>query len=168
MKEIKNSEIFLRPRFKIGVLKNSDELLTKFKNVLNDENCPLRGKIAGNHIFLDVPKGESRFWSPHLQLELEEISDKKTLVKGLFGPKPQLWTFFMFIHFFIAVAFIGFSIMFYVQNALKNDTTLALSIVILMPIAWFALYFFGRYAKYKAKKQMHYLHRFMEKVLVKD
>lgn len=44
-----------------------------------------------------------------------EPEEKQAVVKGLFEPKPQVWTLFMFFHFAVALAFIGFSIMAYVQ-----------------------------------------------------
>lgn len=167
MKETKNSEVFLRPRFKVEVLKSKEILLSQFKRELQEKTCSFSSKIAGNHIFLDISKTDSKIWSPQLQLELEEVSANETLVKGLFGPKPHVWTFFMFLHFFIAVIFIGFSIMLYVQKTLGNNITLPFAIVILMPVFWFTLYFLGRYAKVKARKQMISLHNFVEKVVDK-
>lgn len=159
MNEKRNHKIFLRPRFKIEVLKDSEYLLLAFKKKL--KNSKFKGKIAHNHIFIDIAKEENRFWSPQLQLEIERISKNKTHIKGLFGPKPQLWTFFMFIHFLVATAFIGFSIMLYVQNTLKNNITLPLTMVLLAPIIWFVLYFVGQYAKRKARNQMFQLHKFV-------
>lgn len=167
MKETKNSEVFLRPRFRIEVLKSKEVLFSQFKKELQKNSCCFTSKIAGNHIFLDISKEDSKIWSPQLHLELEEVSNDKTLIKGLFGPKPHIWTFFMFLHFFIAVIFIGFSIMLYVQKTLGNNINLPFIIVILMPIFWFTLYFLGRYAKIKARKQMISLHDFVEKVMGK-
>jgi Na+/melibiose symporter-like transporter len=143
------------------------ELMKKFEDNLNDGNCSYCSQIIDGHITIDVPKEENHFWSPQLNIEIEENSTKKTIVKGLFGPKPQVWTMFMFIHFAAAVAFIGFSIMAYVQWTLKSDNSFALSMVIGLPILWCILYFLGTIGKKTGRKQMEELHNFMMKTLDK-
>ena len=74
----------------------------------------------------------------------------------------------MFIHFAAAVAFIGFSIMAYVQWTLKNSYSFALSMVIGLPILWFILYFLGQIGKKTGHKQMNELHQFMMETLEKN
>lgn len=95
------------------------------------------------------------------------VDNSKSVVKGLFGPKPQVWTLFMFIHFGVAVAFIGFSIMAYVQYTLKTDYTFALFMVIALPILWVVLYVLGTLGKRTGRKQMEDLEQFMLKTLEK-
>ena len=144
---------------------SQQELLEKFKKILEDGNCKYCSKIVDGHIVIDVPIEEDHFWSPQLNIEIEKIEDDKTIVKGLFGPKPQVWTLFMFFHFAVAVAFIGFLIMAYVQWTLKSDVTFALIMVIGLPILWVIMYFLGRIGKKTGHKQMNELHEFMMKTL---
>jgi len=167
MKEQKNSDIHLRPRFKMNFDVNQDNLIAKFKENLKDGDCKYCSKIVDGHIVIDVPFDENHFWSPQLNIEIEKIEENKTVVKGLFGPKPQVWTMFMFFHFAIAVAFIGFAIMAYVQWSLKSDFKLSLSMVIVLPSLWVLMYFLGRIGKKTGHKQMDDLHRFMMKTLEK-
>lgn len=165
MKDYLNSDIHLRPRFKMNYNESQGVLISKFKKNLKSENCIYCGKIVDAHIVIDVPVDENHFWSPQLNIEIEKVSADKTIVKGLFGPKPQLWTLFMFFHFAMAVAFIGFSIMTYVQWTLKEDYSMALMIVIDLPILWVAMYFLGRIGRRKGHKQMDELYGFMMKTL---
>lgn len=167
MSEQKNSDIFLRPRFKMDFNESKQQLLSKFKDNLNKGSCKYCSKIVDGHIVIDVPIEENHFWSPQLNIEIEKGQDKKTIVKGLFGPKPQVWTLFMFFHFAIAVAFIAFSIMAYVKWSLKNDYTFALIMVIALPILWAIMYFLGRIGKKTGYKQMNELHEFMMNTLYK-
>ncbi|SDW39270.1 hypothetical protein SAMN05444411_101629 [Lutibacter oricola] len=167
MQEERNSNIHLRPRFKMEFEENKEQLINKFHDNLNDGECKYCSKIVDGHIIIDVPKENSHFWSPQLNIQVEKAEGEKTIVKGLFGPKPTVWTFFMFIHFAAAVAFIGFSIMWYVKYTIKQDTTLAMVMTISLPVFWFILYFLGRMGKRTGHKQMDELHSFMMKTLDK-
>ena len=168
MSEEKNNAIFLRPRFKMDFGESQQKLLEKFKNNLEDTNCKYCSKIIDGHIIIDVPIEENHFWSPQLNIEIEKGEDNKTIVKGLFGPKPQVWTLFMFFHFAVAVAFIGFSVMAYVQWTLKGDMMFALIMVISLPILWGIMYLLGRIGKKTGHKQMNELYEFMMKTLEKN
>lgn len=161
MQEQKNSDIFLRPRFKMDFNESQQVLIARFRKNLEGGNCKYCSKIIDGHIVIDVPVEENRFWSPQLNIEVVKVGKDKAIVKGLFGPKPQVWTLFMFFHFAMAIAFIGFSVMAYVQWSLKSDYSTALIAVISLPILWVAMYFLGRAGKRTGRKQMEELHDFM-------
>ncbi|MBL4939023.1 MAG: GTP-binding protein [Lutibacter sp.] len=161
----KNNAIFLRPRFKMYLDVSQQKIISKFKDNLKDENCNYCSKIIDGHIIIDVPIKESHFWSPQLTIEIEKIEINKAVVRGLYGPKPQVWTLFMFFHFAMAVAFIGFSIMTYVKWVLKIDYLPSLVGVIILPILWVAMYLLGRVGKKIGYKQMNELHVFMMRTL---
>lgn len=167
MNQQKNSDVFLRPRFKMTLSESQEQLIKKFADNMSDVQCKYCSKIVDGHIVIDVPVEENHFWSPQLNIEIEPVTNNKSIVKGLFGPKPQVWTFFMFIHFALAVAFIGFSIMAYVKWVLKEDYKYSLLIVIAIPVLWVAMYFFGRWGKSTGRKQMVELNNFMVKTLEK-
>ncbi|MFK5959027.1 MAG: GTP-binding protein [Lutibacter sp.] len=167
MSEYRNSNIHLRPRFKMNFDDDQLNLIKKFKDNLEDGNCKYCSKIVDGHIVIDVPINENHFWSPQLNIEIEKVKEKTTIVKGLFGPKPQVWTLFMFFHFAVAVFFIGFSVMAYVQRTLKSDNFFALSMVFALPIVWIVMYFLGRIGKKRGHKQMDELYVFMMKTLYK-
>ena len=103
MSEEVNSAVFLRPRFKIDFDESEEVLLKKFKDNLIDDDCKYCSKIVDNHIFIDTPSEEDHFWSPQLHLEIVKATVKSSFVKGLFGPKPQVWTLFMFLHFAVGI-----------------------------------------------------------------
>jgi len=167
MNEKKNSDIHLRPRFKMEFNENVQNLLSKFKDAIKDKDCRYCCKVVGNHVVIDVSVKENHFWSPQLNIEIEEVDEHRSIVKGLFGPKPQVWTLFMFFHFAVAVAFIGFSIMTYVKWMLKEDYSFALLMVILLPVLWILMYFLGRIGKKTGHQQMNELHEFMMNTLEK-
>ena len=162
-----NSNIHLRPRFKMEFSESEQTLISKFSDNLKDGDCKYCSKIVDGHVVIDVPKEESHFWSPQLNIEVEKTNEDITVVKGLFGPKPTVWTLFMFFHFAVAVAFIGFAVTAYVQWSLKTDYSVALWVVIALPVVWVLMYFLGRLGRRKGHKQMDELYKFMMKTLQK-
>jgi len=163
----KNNEFFLRPRFKMDFNESQQKIITKFKENLNQKSCKYCSKIVDGHIIIDVPERENHFWSPQLNIEVVEADKNKAIVKGLFGPKPQVWTLFMFIHFVMAFAFMAFAIMAYVQWNLKSEYSFVLTMLFVVPVLWFVMYFLGRLGKKKGHNQMDELHQFMMKTLEK-
>ena len=161
----KNSDIHLRPRFKMSFEENQQKLIAKFQRNVKNATCKYCVKDIDGHIVIDIPAEENHFWSPQLHIEIEKIEENKSIVKGLFGPKPQVWTFFMFIHFAMAFAFIGFSIVAYVKWSLKSEYQTALMIALALPILWVIMYLLGRIGKRRGHKQMDELHGFMMKTL---
>ena len=161
----KNSDIHLRPRFKMGFEESQQKLIAKFQRNVKNATCKYCVKDIDGHIVIDIPAEENHFWSPQLHIEIEKIEENKSIVKGLFGPKPQVWTFFMFIHFAMAFAFIGFSIVTYVKWSLKSEYLSALMIALALPILWVIMYFLGRIGKKRGHKQMDELYGFMMETL---
>ncbi len=159
------NEVLLRPRFSMDFDKSADKLLYSFKANLTEGNCKYCSKIVDKHIFIDVPKKDNHFWSPQLHIEIEELERNKSKIKGLFGPKPQVWTLFMFIHFIVGTAFLFFVVVAYSKWSLKESTVFPMIMLIVLPLIWVLLYFLGRVGKATGKKQMDELRRFMQKSL---
>ena len=159
------NRVLLKPRFKIELDEEKEAVINKFRQQFLSENCKYCGKVVDHHVVIDVPKEEDTFWSPQLHIEVEKNEADRTVVRGLFGPKPQIWTMFMFIHFAVAVAFIVFAVMAYSKHLLKEDYTLSLILCLAMPVLWFVLYFLGQLGKKKGYGQMLALDDFMKKVL---
>jgi hypothetical protein len=163
--EKRNSEVFLRPRFSIDLKENSQIILNRFSDEFKKEGCIFLGKIVDGHIFISVSKKDEHFWSPQLHLEIIEKTEKTALLKGLFGPKPQVWTLFMFVHFVIGVSFLGFSALLYTNISLNESVFFPLIMVVFLPLIWVLLYFLGKIGKDTGKNQMKKLHEFMIKTI---
>ena len=163
----KINRVLLKPRFQLEFDESQEEILEKFKDKFATGNCAYCSKIVNHHIVIDVPEKEDHFWSPQLNIEVEKDEEGSTIVRGLFGPKPQVWTFFMFIHFAVAVAFMVFLVMAYTRWSLKQDYMFPLIICIALPIFWIVLYSLGQLGKKKGYQQMVELDDFMMKTLGK-
>ncbi|MFT7899392.1 GTP-binding protein [Tenacibaculum ascidiaceicola] len=158
------NQIFLKPRFQLEYEINSQVLLEEIKKHLNDVS-KYKMKVVDNHVVIDVPENESHLWSPQLHIEIEEVSETSSNIKGLFGPKPQVWTFFMFLHFLVGTAFVIFAIIAYSNWSLKKITMLPIVMLVVLPIAWVALYLVGSLGKSTGKKQMDELKEYTKQLL---
>ena len=156
--------IVLRPRFKIELPYNNETVLKNFEIAKSSQKEYIVNRID-DHVFIKFPKQKQHFWSPQLHLEINEVDEKSSLLHGLFGPNPTVWTFFMFLHFMVAGLFIAFSIWAYTNWALKSSYALQVSLMLFMVIVWFVLYFAGSIGKASSKNEMLELQEFMNKVL---
>lgn len=87
----------IRPRFKMIVPEKPDLLLRRFADRLAGEEIACRGSVVQHHVILRMPVSEQRYWTPNLSLEFED-HPKGTLIRGLFGPRPAVWTMLMFFY----------------------------------------------------------------------
>ncbi|WP_439128434.1 GTP-binding protein [Polaribacter sp.] len=161
--EKRNSELFLRPRFSIDLAENYTDVLERFSAEFKKDDTNFRGSIVDGHIFISVRKKEEHFWSPQLHLEVLEVSENNCELKGLFGPKPQVWTLFMFVHFVIGILFIGFCALLYTKISLNESLFFPIIMLVFLPLFWILLYFLGKIGKETGKPQMKKLHDFMIK-----
>ena len=165
MSEKNNSPIHLRPRFTIDLQSDKEQVVAKFKKALKDIDSRFPSRFVDGHIIIDVPKKDEHFWSPQLHLEVVQTPQNRTILKGLFGPKPQVWTLFMFIHTAVGIAFLIFGVMLYAKWRLDEGIILPLMMTIFLPLFWVLLYFLGRIGKSTGHSQMDDLHDLMTNIL---
>lgn len=101
-------EIAIRPKFSIPSKLSFNEIVEKVKLALDDTNAPVKGTVLESHIILKIPLAKQHYWSPQLDLNIEETRNG-SLIKGRFGPRPSVWL--MFIFFYSILAFISLMIM---------------------------------------------------------
>jgi hypothetical protein len=158
------NDIVLRPRFKIELNTNNETILSQFESQKKTQKDFIVTRVD-NHVFIKYPKEKQHFWSPQLHLEIDKVDDNKSLLHGLFGPNPTVWTMFMFLHFMVAGFFIAFGIWAYTNWSLKTDYAIQLSLTFLMILIWFVLYFAGRIGRDTSKKDMFALRDFMNTII---
>ncbi|MCK5402337.1 MAG: GTP-binding protein [Flavobacteriaceae bacterium] len=159
-----SNEIVLRPRFKIELKKSNDEALQYFDDAKKSQKEFIINRVD-DHVFIKIPREKQHFWSPQLHLEINEVDETTSTLHGLFGPNPTVWTLFMFLHFFVAVLFIGFGAWAYSNWSLENSYGLQLAVMVLMIVLWFALYFAGRIGRKTGRPEMNTLYQFMNETL---
>jgi len=119
--------------------------------------------FVSNHVTLKIPAAQQRYWSPQMQLELEPTSTG-TLIRGLIGPKPGIWT--MFVFFYSGFGFLTMlGGMFGLSQMMLKMSPWALWSV---PIGLFiilCLYLISHIGQQLSKDQIGFLHDFLDSAL---
>ncbi len=160
-----DNQIQLRPRFEKSVANSLTSIIANAKELSSSLKPGIIINNLDEHIWIYIGKENKKNYSPYLHLELEELPNGNTKVKGLFGPDPALWTLFMFFHFVVAGIFIIFGVFAYSNWTLGQPFGIHLTIMLLMIIAWFSLYFTARSNRKKGMPQARELERVMDKML---
>lgn len=154
----------IRPRFQKKIKITIEQLQQNLKHEL-DSTSLFIGSFSKNTITLKLPFQEHHYWSPQLNLTLEE-KENHTLIRGLYGPNPNIWILFAFGYGALSVLglfhlIIGVSL----WQMGKGFTVLSLlSIEILLATL---LYFAAQMGQKKGAEQLYRLHFFFENVIHK-
>lgn len=143
--------------------------MNKIRRLLAKKPAHIHGRILDHHVILDIVGDEVHYWSPQLNFRVEEDIDKpgQTIVAGLIGPRPGVWTLFVFIYFLIALAgfvvtSIGFS-----KWILGNYSHMlwALPVSILFMLSAYRV---GKYGEQLAADQTELLKDFVRQAIKAD
>jgi hypothetical protein len=96
----------MRPRFTLQLPVPSERWLDALRALLEHDPGPLRGQVFRKHAVVQMRHGQRTFWSPYLNLEVEDEPDGSA-IRGRFSPHPNVWTFFMAIYILLAIAALG-------------------------------------------------------------
>ncbi len=96
--EIEINAIRSRPRFKVVAKMTPEEFSDKLKIHFKNHNKTLGGYVNKEVAIIRLRQDREKYWAPQLQIRVEENEDLKGTiwVRGLFGPRPSIWTLFMF------------------------------------------------------------------------
>lgn len=141
--------------------------MARYKALLKDAPDGIVGKVIGDHIVIDVAPKDVHYWSPQLNFRVEEQEDEpdSAIVAGLIGPRPEVWTLFVFIYFVIGVS--GFFISSYgiVEYSMGRPSKLIYG----FPITFLLLlsaYRVSKYGESLASDQMALFKEFVNKGLM--
>ncbi|MFK7847564.1 MAG: hypothetical protein AB8G77_19895 [Rhodothermales bacterium] len=87
----------IRPRFEMHVPFSASEALNRLHEGLSVSGSKCSGRLAGNHIYLNINRAEQRIWSPQLNLEVNG-EDTGAIIHGHFGPRADIWTLVMALY----------------------------------------------------------------------
>lgn len=89
-----------RPRFKVYTKASKEELIQLIKKHLEHNSKAIGGYANKEFAMVRLRKEKEQFWAPQLQIRWEQDEDniQHTVVRGIIGPRPNVWTFFMFMY----------------------------------------------------------------------
>jgi hypothetical protein len=153
----------IRPRFKMEVELAPEQIKTMFREHVQTDNAPCIAAFMPAHIILRIPPEDQHFWSPNLELSLQE-QDNGTLIRGLYGPNPQVWTLFTLAYGAIATLSLFIGIIGTSQLSLDMAAPILWALPVLGSLALF-LYIMSQTGQKLGAEQTFILHHFFEGTL---
>ena len=131
------------------------------KKALKKE-APCDGKVRYGYVSL-FPKEEDRhYWSPHLSVTIEEeIDGKGSLIRGLYGPSPAVWTMFVFVYGIIALAIVIALVIGFANMSIDESGAILWAVPFLI-ILLASMYLVSFYGQKKGHNQIEDIHHFFE------
>ena len=153
----------IRPRFRINSPHSPEYILETLASKLEDPEAPVTGKVVTHHVVLNIPVRDQHYWSPQLHMEVEE-AEGGSLIRGLFGPKPTVWTFFIFMYSVIGLLGV-IALTFGLSQWSIGVYAWAFWGVPLSAVLYVIVYFIARTGQHMGKEQMGVLQNFLDKAI---
>jgi hypothetical protein len=153
----------IRPRFSVQTNMAPDAVKLRFSEALTRPDASFEGAFFPQHIILRLPEDARHLWSPRLEIALEP-HDEGTLIRGLYGPSPQVWTFFTISYGAIGVLALFVTIIGTSQLMLDLPGHTLWALPLLGGIALF-LYMLSQTGQKLGAEQTFALHHFFEDTL---
>lgn len=144
-------------------------MLERINELLAGTPPHITGKTVGHHVILDIVGEEVHYWSPQLNFRVEDDEDTpgRAIVAGLIGPRPAVWTLFMFVYFSIGVS--GFFLTSYgISRYMVEDSSLAIYGLPLAAVVMLTAYQAGRFGERLGADQVDMLKHFVGKAVGPD
>lgn len=156
----------IRPRFTLVSKHSVEDLHDRFKAALIKPNATLDGKVRLGYLSL-YPKAEDHhYWSPHLSVTIEPDEDDHslTLLRGLYGPSPAVWTMFVFIYGVIALSIVVVTVIGLANISIDESATILWLVPILL-LLFLSFYMASYYGQRKGHQQIEEIDEWFEYVL---
>lgn len=150
----------IRPRFQVESELSVSDLTNKIRRGLEDETS-IKARIIEGFITLYFPSEEQHFWSPQLSLNMYE-SENGTLLRGIYGPRPAVWTMFVFFYSIIGFAILIIAIFGFSNLSLGNNAHILWLIPVLI-VLFLSLFLTSYFGQRLSHNEMIRLHHFVEK-----
>ncbi len=154
----------IRPRCSLNTTLTVEEIMQSIVNKLREDEEKVAGNTLLNHAYLKIPENEQNYWSPELHVTVEQV-EGGSVVNGVVGPKPKIWTMFMFFYTGIIVLFLFGSTMGVSQWMLGMSAPWLWSIPA-SAILWVVVFLAAKIGQRKANKQMGRLRNFLDLAIV--
>lgn len=158
----------IRPRFRVEVPYSPEEILKKIRAKLSSDTAECKGKAVHGFASFRVHETERHYWSPQLSVMIEELENGEgSLLRGLYGPAPNVWT--MFVFFYSALGFLLLVVLLIGTSNLSLDEPATVlwwaPVLVVLLLSTYLVSFFGQKLGHD---QMESLHTFLEECLGMD
>lgn len=152
----------IRPRFRKTIKASIEEIITDIQTHL-EKSTTCQGSVSHYNASIRVKDEEQHYWSPQLGLSFEKV-EEGTLIRGLYGPAPNVWVLFAFSYG--ALALLGlFHLMIGISMVQMGKNPWILWSICTEGILALILYIAAQMGQKKGAEQLYRLHFFFEEVV---
>jgi hypothetical protein len=153
------TSIRIRPRFKKQYELPSETVEGIIKEKLHS-NSEFTASLDSGHYTIRIKQKDRHFWSPQLSLTLEEDANK-TLIRGLYGPAPNVWTLFLLAYLAIGVLSL-FALFMGLSYWMLGQESQILWALLFLAISALGVYMIAQFGQKLGAEQTFKLHQFIE------
>ena len=155
----------IRPRFEVSSNRSVSELEDIMRKALKAADAPCNGKVRFGYVSLYPKDEDHHYWSPHLSVIIEDHeNEEKTLLRGLYGPSPGVWTKFVFIYGIIAVSVVIVLVIGFANMSIDESGAILWAVPILLFLLG-SMYLTSSIGQKKGHNQIEDIHHFFEKCI---
>lgn len=169
MSTASNQEIHIyqiRPRFQIETPYTKEVLTGMIRANLEQSQDSCSGWAKSGYATIKIPDEDQHYWSPQLNLSIEDLPNG-SLIRGSYGPKPSVWTMFMFFYFLLGTAILIITVIGFANLSIGFSGAI-LWMVPMLIILFLSLYLIAYFGQKLARDQMLVLHDFLESAIGKS
>jgi hypothetical protein len=123
------------------------------------------GAVFRRTILMTVSDEQTHFWSPHLDVQLDDGADGGTLLTALFTPHPQIWTSFIAVQALFGFLSVGAAVWLTSTLMLGHDPTVAAASLGLLLVGGGLAYGAAYVGQGLGSEQMYQLRAFLDTAL---
>lgn len=160
------SSFGFRPHFSHDIDLGVEEAQAKIIRAVKagEDDCEV--KVFPGFICLRIPEKDRHFWSPRLNLSIDESEDEegKTHVTGVYGPNANVWSIFVYGYLLTGSAALFSGILGWVQKTLGNPAWALWIFGVAVALA-IGLYILAQFGQKLGASQTYRLHQIYESAM---
>ncbi|MFV1884507.1 MAG: hypothetical protein ACMZ7B_08470 [Balneola sp.] len=150
----------IRPRIRFESPYSPEQLHRKLKEQLAKPEVECEGQVLPGFATFYPLKKDQHYWSPQLTIHFEQ-SETGSLIRGLYGPQPTVWTMFMFFYSLIGFITLIAAMVSLSYWSLGQESIIFWSVPALI-LVFLSLYLVAYLGQKFGHQQIVYIHRFLE------
>jgi len=154
-----------RPRFKVYTKASKERLIQTIKELLKNHSDQFGGYANKEFAMVRLKKDKDKYWAPQLQIrwEIDEDNPKYIVVRGIIGPRPNIWTMFMFFYGLSGALIITLGTYAFSEYYVTGTSAWIWSIPFAVLLA-FGTYLASKIGQIIAKEHLHAINIFVDEI----
>lgn len=154
-----------RPRFSLEDPRSPDEVVTRLASYLARHPGAVTGKVFRRSIVLSFADAHRHFWSPQLDVQVDDDASGGARVDGRLAPQPRVWTMFVAIQLLFGCLSLAAAIYLYSQWTVGGDLVVPAIVLVLMLIGGGLSYGAAYVGQGISSEQMYELRAYLDAAL---